>query len=211
MRTTLIGALVAMVLTVVPWTAAAQAALETGDGLVRPELRLGAAETAVDPEDAERIRRLVKTRRGMMTAHQVLSIALLPVAGATAVVGTVNRAMIDSGEPITAGQLDAHRALAISTSALYVSTGLLAITAPHPYRDRVSSSGSSGKPDPSRVHASLAIVHAMIFGALIATGLIDRYAPLPNEAYQVINKVHVVEGWAFFSLVAISGVTISFF
>lgn len=40
---------------------------------------------------------------------------------------------------------------------------------------------------------------------------LDRYAPLPGDAYQVINKIHMVEGWAFFSLVAVSGISISFF
>jgi len=211
MRVRMIGWAAVLTLVVAPLGAAADTVDDGGAALVRPDLRIGAAETAVDPEDAERIRRLVKTRRGMMTAHQILSIALLPVAGATAVMGTVNRAMIDAGEPISAGQLNAHRALAISSGGMYVTTGLLAITAPHPYRGLAGTSGASGKMDSSKVHAQLAIVHAMIFGALIATGLIDRYAPLPPEAYQVINKVHLVEGWAWFTLVAISGVTISFY
>ncbi len=173
-----------------------------------PVLRIGEAPSA---EDAERIRRLVRVRRGMMQTHQVLSVILLPIAGAAAVMGTINRASIDTGQGVTPGMLSLHRGLAIGTAGLYTTTGLLAITAPHPLRETVGSTRAEGARDSSRVHRTLAVLHAIVFGALMATGIIDANAPLSADAYAVLNKIHVAEGWAFFSLLTASAISISFF
>ncbi len=162
-------------------------------------------------EEAEQIRRQVRARRGMMQTHQVLSVILLPVAGAAAVMGTINRASIDQGRSITPGMLSLHRGLAIGTAGLYTSTGLLAIAAPHPLRDKVGTSGASSNRDSSRVHRTLALIHAMVFAGLMVTGIIDANAPLSGEAYDVLNKVHVAEGWTFFTLLTVSAISISFY
>ncbi len=180
----------------------------------RPRLRLppvsSMTSSLADDDDPERIRRLVRQRRGMMNVHQALSIALVPVLGATAVIGTINRVSMDSGQPVTAEQLTLHRGLAIGSAALYTTTGVLAITAPHPLRGQVGGTGVS-KNDSSRVHRILAIAHLSVFAALMVTGILDANAPLSAEAYQVLNKVHVVEGWAMFGLVTASGIVIATF
>lgn len=177
----------------------------------QPHVPLLRLDGALTDGDAERIRRLVRVRRGMMQTHQVLSVILLPVAGAAAVMGTINRASIDGGQGITPGMLSVHRGLAIGTAGLYTTTGLLAISAPHPLRDTVGASRAEGGKDSSRIHRTLAVFHAIVFGALLATGIIDANAPLSADAYAVLNKIHVAEGWAFFSLLTVSAISISFY
>jgi hypothetical protein len=178
-------------------------------------LRLPPVSTMSSPlaadDDPERIRKLVRQRRGMMNAHQALSIALIPVLGATAAIGTINRARMDSGQPVTAEALALHRGFAIGSASLYTTTGVLAITAPHPLRGQMGGSGASGNRDSGRVHRALAIAHLSVFAALMVTGIIDANASLPADAYQVLNKVHLVEGWALFGLVTTSGIVIATF
>ena len=210
MRTTLLIPIAAALLA---WSAPAVAADATAIALRhgRPSMSVQPATAAVDDEAAERIRRQVRARRGMMQAHQALSLILLPVAGAAAVMGTINRASVDLGKPITPAMLATHRGLAIGTAGLYTATGLLAATAPHPLRGQMGTSGASSGRDSSRIHASLAIVHAIVLGALVVTGILDANAPLPPDAYAVLNKIHVAEGWTFFTLLTISAITISFY
>jgi hypothetical protein len=198
--------------TAAPPAAAADAtAIALGRAPGTPYRPLLQAVDTPSEEDAEEIRRQIRARRGMMNAHQVLSVILLPVAGAAAVMGTINRAVIDQGGPVTPGMLAAHRGLAIGTAGLYTTTGILALAAPHPLRDEVGTSGASTNKDSSRIHRTLALIHAMIFAGLIATGIIDANAPLPAEGYDVLNKLHVVEGWTFFTLLTVSAITISFY
>ena len=146
-----------------------------------------------------------------MTLHQILSITLIPTLGATAAVGTANRIRLDQRTPLTATDFAVHRGLAITSAALYVTTALLAITAPNPMRDLIGASSAVGKPDSSRVHRTLAIVHASVFVALVVTGIVVANASMSPEAYSVLSKVHVVEGWALFGLVTASGIVIASF
>ena len=194
-----------------PASAAAATALALGRAPGTPYRPVLERVDTPSAEDAERIRRQVKARRGMMKTHQALSLILLPVAGAAAVMGTINRASIDQGGPITPAMLNVHKGLAIGTAGLYTTTGLLAITAPRPLRGLTGGSGASNAIDSSRIHRTLALIHAMVFAGLIATGIIDANAPLSAEAYDVLNKVHVVEGWTFFTLLTVSAITISFY
>ncbi len=183
---------------------------DTGGLLAWPTAPVLAADAASE-EDADRVRRLVRTRRGMMGAHQALSVALIPVLGATAVMGTVNRARIDAGEGIGAAERGVHRALAVTGAVTYLTTGLLAVAAPNPYRDLVGTSGASARLDSSRLHRALAVVHAIVLGGLLVTGIIDANAPLSPDAYAVVSTIHAVEGWTMFTLVTISGITIAAF
>lgn len=171
-----------------------------------------AAVTETQPDvDADRIRRLTRQRRGQMNVHQALSIALIPILGATAVMGTANRVRIDQGAPLTATDFAVHRGLAIGAASLYITTALLAITAPNPMRDLLGDSRVAGKRDSSKIHRTLAVLHAFVFAALAVTGILDANAPMSADAYAVVNKLHLVEGWAMFGLVTASGIVIATF
>ena len=197
---------------VVALIAGACAASAHARSLSSPQLAASLAAPGTETDiDVERLQRLTKQRRVQMTLHQVLSITLIPTLGATAATGTANRIRIDQGTPLTPADFAVHRGLAVTSAALYVTTALMAITAPNPMRALIGTSRPLGKRDSSQVHKALAIAHASVFVALVVTGIVAANASLSPDAYSVLNRFHVVEGWAFFRLVTASGIVIASF
>jgi hypothetical protein len=164
----------------------------------------------LDDGERQRLQRQVSQRRVQMNIHQALAVALIPVLGTTAAVGTANRVGMDLGEAPPAWAFDLHRGLAIGTTALYLSTAMFAITAPNPMKALLDPQRSPGF-DSSRFHRVMAVIHAAFFVGLVVTGIVDARAKLSPEVYSALSKIHVIEGWTVFTLVTVSGITIARF
>ena len=83
-------------------------------------------------EEIEQIARTGRVRRGILTTHQIMGFATLAALSATVVIGHLNyHDMYQSGN-LTGRFRVAHQGLAIGTSALFGSIGMLAVFAPNP-------------------------------------------------------------------------------
>lgn len=164
----------------------------------------------LDDDERARLQRQVTQRRVQMNIHQALAVALIPVLGTTAAVGTANRVGMDLGKAPPAWAFDLHRGLAIGTTALYLTTAMFAITAPNPMKALLDPQRSKGF-DSSKFHRVLSVIHAAFFVGLVVTGIVDARATLSPEAYSALSKIHVIEGWTVFTLVTVSGITIARF
>jgi hypothetical protein len=95
----------------------------------------GAAAVAgggLSPEDAE-LAQQSRTRRWMLKTHQTLGIATWLALLATVTVGQLNYNELYGGGGSNQWQTP-HRALVISTSALFAATATFALLAPTPYK-----------------------------------------------------------------------------
>ncbi len=146
-----------------------------------------------------------------MNVHQALSLILIPVLGTTAAVGTINRVGMDTGQAPPAWAFDLHRGLAIGTTALYLTTAMFAVTAPNPMRHLLEPATRGKGFDSSRFHRVLAVIHAAFFVGLVVTGIVNARAQLSPETCSALSKLHVIEGWTVFTLVTVSGITITRF
>ena len=164
-----------------------------------------------DDDERERLQRQVRQRRVQMNIHQTLAVILIPVLGTTAAVGTANRVGMDTGQAPPAWAFDLHRGLAIGTTALYLTTAMMAVTAPNPMKDLLDPERRSEGFDSSKFHRVLAVIHAAFFVGLVITGVVDARAELAPDAYSALSKIHVIEGWTVFTLVTVSGITIARF
>lgn len=107
--------------------------------LLEPTL---AAPAAVDPAFA----RAVERRRTMLGLHQALGVATVASLAATSVVGQLQFDDRFRGGGDTGRWKVPHRALVITSSALFVSAGLLGVLAPEPYAKR------GGRADTATLH-----------------------------------------------------------
>jgi hypothetical protein len=101
----------------------------------------------------------VETRRSMLTLHQGFGIATLAALAATVVVGQLDFNDRFRGGGDTGKYHSWHAGLAYGTSALFLTTGLLALFAPKPY------------PKPLRFDSAL--VHKIAMGTA-AAGMIAQ-------------------------------------
>lgn len=145
-----------------------------------------------EQEKAARIERLGKLRRSMLSTHQILGFVTLAALTATVVVGQLNHYDMYLSGNQTGRFRYAHLGLGIGTSALFGSTGLLAVFAPNPY------------PKPVRFDTALLHKVAMILAtAGMATQIIlgpitvDRIGRADQSRLALGHVITGYATWAF--------------
>lgn len=149
---------------------------------------------APDLTRALQIERQVRARRGLLVAHQVLGIAALVSLGATAVIGHLNYHDKYVSGDFTGRYKLSHLGLSITTTALFGSTGILALAAPNPY--------------PKPVRLDSALVHKVSM-ALATAGMVTQIILGPLAVARVgrsdqagLGLGHVITGYATFGFMA---------
>ena len=99
------------------------------DDLLEPSAA-AEAPVAVDPE----LEKALERRRAMLTAHQMLGFATTAALASTLVVGQLNFNDRYRGGGDTGQYRGLHLGLALGTTALFTSVGLLGLFAPTPYK-----------------------------------------------------------------------------
>jgi hypothetical protein len=166
---------------------------------------LGDSSQPVDPraqERALRIERQAKTRRKVLVAHQAIGFAALAALTATVIIGHLSYNDLYGSGDFTGRYQTAHLGLAVSTSALFASSGLLGVFAPNPYPKPI-------RLDTALIHkVSMALATAgmatqIVLGAVTA-GRVGR----SDQADLALG--HVVVGYATWAFMA-TGVVAYFF
>ena len=183
-----------------PATAAppAKAAEDDFNFDLTPPTPTGAATSQVPKlalaPDPAAIERSVKLRRRMLTVHQGVGFATLGVMAATLVLGQLYWNDKYGGGDYTGDFNAPHLALSIGTTALYATTGLLALFAPNPY--------------PKPVRFDTALVHKLSM-ILATVGMVAQVVLGPVAYYREgkldqkpIALAHTITGYATFAFMA---------
>lgn len=102
-----------------------------------------------------------KLRRPMLRVHMIMGFATLAALTATVVIGHLNYYDQYTSGDFTGRYENAHLGLAVTTSSLFGSTALLALTAPYGYRQ------------PSKIRFDTALLHKVSM-ALASAGMITQ-------------------------------------
>jgi len=142
----------------------------------------------------EELTRKVQSRRRILQAHQALGFVTLAGLAATLVIGQLNYQDKYGGGGDTGRFYPAHLGLAASTTALFATTGILALAAPNPY------------PKPVRFDAAL--VHKLSM-ALATAGMVAQsvLGPITASREGKLDQrdwalAHLVTGYATFGFMA---------
>jgi hypothetical protein len=140
------------------------------------------------------IEHLVKLRRPMLLAHQAIGFITLAALTATVVIGQLNYYDKYMSGDFTGRYEQAHLGLGISTSILFGTTGLLAVTAPNPY------------PKPIRLDTALVHKVSMI---LATAGMLTQIILGPVTSNRVgrldqpdLALGHLIAGYATWAFMA---------
>jgi hypothetical protein len=147
-----------------------------------------------EAREKDRIAKLeqkVKMRRALLKWHQALGFVTLGVLAATDVIGTLNYADKYGGGDDTGKYYNAHLGLAISASAVFATTGILALSAPNPYPKPI-------KLDAALVHKVSMALAAACFAAQIIMGPVTaaREGKLDQRD---LALAHLVVGYGAFA------------
>jgi hypothetical protein len=180
-------------------TSAAAPAATAGGGA--PDLNFDMFGDAAKPEKtpeqllaAEKLERLSKIRRKMLTAHQVLGFTTLAVLAATVIIGQLNYQDKYVSGDFTGRYEKAHLGLSIGATSLFGATGMLALFAPNPY--------------PKPIRFDTALVHkvsmilataAMVTQVVLGPVTVDRVGK-QNQSSLALG--HLITGWASFGFMA---------
>lgn len=155
------------------------------------------AEEAAQKKRAEELDRKVKTRRKMLLAHQAIGFSTLGVMAATLVIGQLNYVAryggFNNGNDYDRFQLP-HLGLAITSSVLFTSLGILGVAAPNPYPKRIKLDGALVH-KVSMVLATAGMVTQMVMGP-ITTAFEGKL----NQRDMALG--HLVVGYATWGLMA---------
>ncbi|MDB4964729.1 MAG: hypothetical protein JWN44_418 [Myxococcales bacterium] len=148
-------------------------------------------DVAREQDRVAKLEQKVKLRRSLLKWHQVLGFATLGALAVTDVIGTF--AYVDkygSGND-TGSFLTAHLGLGVGTSALFATTGILALAAPNPYPKPL-------KLDAALVHKVAMALATACFVAQLVLGPITgtREGKLDQRDFAV---AHLVIGYGAFA------------
>ncbi|MCP3137260.1 hypothetical protein [Pyxidicoccus xibeiensis] len=134
----------------------------------------------VDPELEKRISR----RRTMLKLHQGLGFALVGGLAATTVVGQLQFNDSFRGGGDDRNLLGLHRGLAIGTSAIFATVGMLGLLAPEPFEKEFQW-------DTVTVHKILMSVATVAMVAQVILGIMstNRYGRLSERDYATAHQV----------------------
>jgi hypothetical protein len=143
----------------------------------------------------EKLTQKVQSRRRILQAHQALGFVTLVGLAATLVIGQLNyQDKYGSNGADTGRFYNAHLGLAGSTTAVFATTGILALAAPNPYRKPV-------KLDAALVHKlSMALATAgMVAEGVLGPITASREGKLDQRDWAL---AHLVTGYATFGFMA---------
>ncbi len=159
---------------------------------------LGAPKEKADPALQHRI----EMRRTMLTLHQGFGIATLAALAATTIVGQLDFNDRFRGGGDTGKYHGWHAGLAYGTSALFLTTGLLALLAPKPY--------------PKPVRLDTALLHKIAMGTAaagmitqIVLGIVSR-GQAGSVSERNLATAHQIVGYATLGAMT-TGVVVLFF
>jgi hypothetical protein len=144
----------------------------------------------------------VARRRTLLTAHQASGLATWALMGATVVVGQLNYHDLYGGGGYTQRYRRPHQALAITTTAAFAFTGLLAALAPVPYPKKL-------RLDTATIHKAAMGLTTLGLGAQIALGIATHRSPM-NADQRRLAQVHQAVGYATFGAMTLGAVTLLF-
>jgi hypothetical protein len=142
-----------------------------------------------------KLEKAVRLRRRLLIAHQILGFVTLAAVAATDVVGQLNYddKYTKSGSD-TGKFYNTHEDLGIITTALFATTGVLALVAPNPYPKPI-------KFDAALVHkASMAAAAACLLLQIVLGPITASRDGKADQRDLVIT--HLVSGYAMFGFMA---------
>lgn len=142
-----------------------------------------------------KLERAVRLRRRLLIAHQILGFATLAAVAATDVIGQLNfdDKYTKSGSD-TGKFYNTHEDLGIITTALFATTGVLALVAPNPYPKPI-------KFDAALVHkASMAAAAACLLLQIVLGPITASRDGKADQRDLAIT--HLVSGYAMFGFMA---------
>lgn len=159
--------------------------------------KVSPAEEAEQKKRAEELDHKVKLRRKMLVAHQAIGFTTLGVMAATLVIGQLNYVAryggFNNGQDYDRFQVP-HLGLAIGTSALFTTLGILGVAAPNPY--------------PKPIKLDSALVHKVTM-ALATAGMVTQMVlgPITTAFEGKLNQRdmalgHLVVGYATWGFMA---------
>lgn len=177
-----------------------------------PDLAFELLDAAAKPsspaqaqQEAQRIleiERQVRTRRGMLVAHQVFGFASLAALAVTVVIGHLNYVDKYTSGDITLRYAKPHLGLGIATTGLFATTGALALFAPTPYPKKL-------KFDTALIHkAAMALATAGMAAQIILGPITASRDGHRDQADLALG--HVITGYATFAFMTAGVVTYLF-
>ena len=145
---------------------------------------------ALKKKATEQLESKVRTRRRMLVMHQAFGFATLAVMAATLVVGQLNYDDKYGGGNDTGKFIPWHAGLGFATTALFATTGALALFAPNPYP-------KSTKFDTALVHKLAMIMATVGMVTQIVLGPIATAREGHLDQRNII-LAHVISGYATF-------------
>jgi len=153
---------------------------------------------AIDPA----LDRAVARRRKMLTLHQGLGIATWATLAATTVIGQLDFDDRFRGGGDTGKWHGAHRALAVSASALFLGTGLLGLLAPEPYAKKA-------RLDTATVHKVSMAIATLGMATQIVLGLTARGSE-GSLRERDLATAHQITGYATLGAMTFGAVVLFF-
>ena len=178
-------------------TAAAPAAKgsDLDFNLFGDEKKKSPLDEAREADRLARLERAVRLRRKLLIAHQILGFATLAAVAATDVIGQLNYddKYTKSGSD-TGKFYNTHEDLGIITTALFATTGVLALVAPNPYPKPI-------KFDAALVHkASMAAAAACLLLQIVLGPITASRDGKADQRDLVVT--HLVSGYAMFAFMS---------
>jgi hypothetical protein len=163
-------------------------------------------------EERQKIQARLKLRRKMVPVHQTFALLAAGFIVATEVVGTINSAALEEGEPrykdLKPG-FAMHRALALTSFSLYLTAGMIAWTMPEPFVLRATGAApDKKKADSGEIHKALSLAHGIGMATMAATGLLMANVA-DNRAWPVLKTVHAVTGYTTATLIFTAAIVIN--
>jgi hypothetical protein len=160
----------------------------------------GDGKTGANAAEDEERAAAARTRRWMLTTHQILGVATWLSLAGTVVIGQLNYNELWGGGGGKNTWQTPHRALVITTSALFAATGAFAIFAPTPYK----------KP----LHFDTGLVHRIaVIGAtlgMVTEGVLgwitthQADAGNPHNA-RTMAQIHQIVGYTTLGFLTVAG------
>lgn len=157
---------------------------------------------AASPAQDLALERAVARRRRMLRLHQGLGLATWTGLAATTIVGQLDFDDRFRGGGDTGKWHGAHRTLALSTSALFLGTGLLGLLAPEPYEKKA-------RLDTATVHKAAMAVAAAGMAAQIVLGVSAR-GRAGSLRERDLAEAHQILGYATFGAMTAGAVVLFF-
>ncbi len=179
--------------------------LETG---APSQAATSTSELSIDERRAIQAR--LKLRRKMTDVHQVFALTAAGSIVAADIVGLVNSASLNRGEPKRPNlepPLAVHRVLAATALSSYMAAGITAWTMP-PALKLNQAQQSKKKVDSGDLHVAFSVVHGIAMATVITTGILQANVAPAGRGWDALVATHTAAGFTAASFVIAAGITI---